>query len=612
MGRLVKYAVLSIFCILPMSLFAEVDLPGRVGRVSELYGQLYLASDQPQAQWESIGLNFTIIGGDNLWLTPNGRVEIDYGSGLIWLAGGANVHISALDDQKVALQLASGPLVVRIRELDAGETVTLYAEGLVVELRQRGWYRFEVSPELTTLVVREGQAVLRLAGGSQVIRSGQIAQLSGYQGQMLSIRDGLSSDGFDSWVEVRERRLHNSRSSSHVSQQLIGWRDLEEHGEWENDASYGALWYPRSVAVGWAPYRYGHWRWIRHWGWTWIDDAAWGFAPFHYGRWVWIRGRWAWGPGRWVGRPIYAPALVAFYGGANWSLSLRAPHYGWVPLGWGDPYWPCYRYSERYWQSINRPFVPALPHRPGKPRGSSHEHLPGALTVVPDAIFTGAKPVAPHRVLPPATVLRDAPVLSGSTYAIKPAPTLALTKPLIALPEPASVLLKPERTVRYRNDQPSSKPLVLDTPVQAPQADPVLPAKPAPRVPVETPSVVGTPGVVAVPPALPATPRYDVQPPPQQRVKPWPQTIPQTIPQAPPAQTPQPQIRPARPPSAEYPFQPHRGDAPTSRVVPPAVVQPKPQVERQEKPYLSPERPAEPRKQEQVAPPARGTKPLIN
>ena len=41
-----------------------------------------------------------------------------------------------------------------------------------------------------------------------------------------------------------------------------------------------------AVAVGWAPYRYGRWAWVRPWGWTWVDNAPWGYAPFHYGRWV--------------------------------------------------------------------------------------------------------------------------------------------------------------------------------------------------------------------------------------------------------------------------------------------------------------------------------------
>src|SRR6266849_2839587 len=89
-----------------------------------------------------------------------------------------------------------------------------------------------------------------------------------------------------------------------------------------DEPSYGAVWYPQAVPADWAPSRYGHWRWVEPWGWTWIDDQPWGFAPFHYGRWAYIGNRWGWTPGVIVARPVYAPALVAFIGGANWSLSL--------------------------------------------------------------------------------------------------------------------------------------------------------------------------------------------------------------------------------------------------------------------------------------------------
>ena len=48
---------------------------------------------------------------------------------------------------------------------------------------------------------------------------------------------------------------------------MTGVEALDDHGRWESDASYGPIWYPR-VAIGWAPYRFGHWAWIGPWGWT--------------------------------------------------------------------------------------------------------------------------------------------------------------------------------------------------------------------------------------------------------------------------------------------------------------------------------------------------------
>ena len=68
-------------------------------------------------------------------------------------------------------------------------------------------------------------------------------------------------------------------------------------GTWRVDGSYGNVWVPNRVAVGWAPYRDGHWAWVDPWGWTWVDDAPWGFAVSHYGRWANFHGRWGWVPG---------------------------------------------------------------------------------------------------------------------------------------------------------------------------------------------------------------------------------------------------------------------------------------------------------------------------
>src|SRR5438445_810588 len=138
--------------------------------------------------------------------------------------------------------------------------------------------------------------------------------------------------------------------------------DLDDYGDWRETGPYGAVWVPRSMIVGWAPYRYGHWAWVDPWGWTWIDDAPWGFAPFHYGRWVYVDDGWAWVPGHVVARPVYAPALVAFVGGRNWSVAIGLGGGGgggggggvaWFPLGPEEPYVPGYHVSNTYIRNVN-------------------------------------------------------------------------------------------------------------------------------------------------------------------------------------------------------------------------------------------------------------------
>jgi hypothetical protein len=86
------------------------------------------------------------------------------------------------------------------------------------------------------------------------------------------------------------------------------------------------------VTADWAPYRDGHWAWVDPWGWTWVDDAPWGFAVSHYGRWANIGNRWGWVPGPARTRAYYAPALVAFVGGNNFSVSVSSGNVG--AVGW--------------------------------------------------------------------------------------------------------------------------------------------------------------------------------------------------------------------------------------------------------------------------------------
>src|SRR5690606_26685931 len=132
--------------------------------------------------------------------------------------------------------------------------------------------------------------------------------------------------------------------------------------------------------------------WVRPWGWTWVDDAPRGFAPFHYGRWVMFGGRWCWTPGRWVARPVDAPALVAWVGGAHASITVSAgaPMVGWVPLAPHEPYYPSYARGARYWGQVNQAqlkyFAPHTPRvAPPTPVLYVNQRVPNAVSLVPSS-----------------------------------------------------------------------------------------------------------------------------------------------------------------------------------------------------------------------------------
>src|SRR6185503_8698955 len=218
-------------------------------------------------------------------------------------------------------------------------------------------------------------------------------------------------DEFDRWAADRDRRHDRVASTRYVPVEMTGYEDLDQYGEWRTVAEYGNVWIPTSVPTDWAPYRYGHWVWISPWGWTWVDDQPWGFAPSHYGRWVWYDNYWAWAPGRIVERPVYSPALVAFIGGANFSVSI-GPAVGWVPLGYREPFIPWYTASPTYVRNVN------VMHNVTNINTTNIRYVnrtaPSGVTVVSRENFIAARPVQQATINVPSRTLATAPVTRGA------------------------------------------------------------------------------------------------------------------------------------------------------------------------------------------------------
>ena len=427
---------------------AADDLPGRVGRVAELAGELFLSPADAPDQWAPIGLNYPVTGGDNLWAGNDARAEVDFGAGQFRLAGNTNLHLSRLDDRQFALFVAQGRVSVRVRVLDAGEAAYVDTPNVQIVLTRTGLYRIDVSEdrERTALVVREGEANVTTAGGVQQVLPGQTADIEGADPRYANVRNGLGSDGFDAWVATRDRRYDRVRSNNYVSREMVGWADLEEHGTWSQVPEYGAVWYPTEVAADWAPYRNGYWAQVGGWGPTWVDYAPWGYAPSHYGRWVFIGNRWAWTPGAYVARPFWAPALVGWTGGAAWSFSVTAgaPVYGWVPLAWGEAYRPWWgRCSNGCWQRYNRPYAVDVNVRPSTPPARYvNLNAPGGMTAMPGSAFVARRPVTQNMVAVSGGIAAQAPTLSAAPIVRTDLGRIPVSRAPGGAPPPASTFYR--------------------------------------------------------------------------------------------------------------------------------------------------------------------------
>jgi hypothetical protein len=393
------------------SSIAYADPPGRVGRLNYTSGAVSFAAADAPGQWTEAILNRPLTSGDRLWADRDSRAELHVGSTAVRLAPQTSLDVLHLDDDRLQLRLAQGSAALRVRELDADDSIEIATPGGTVVVRQPGSYRLGIDQQSGTTRVSANSGELELVTPAQrfVIPSGQVAVVSASGESAFEVATA-ASDEFDRWSHERDRRHEGISSTRYVSSHMTGYEDLDRHGSWRVVPEYGSVWVPTRVAPGWAPYRHGRWTWINPWGWTWVDDAPWGFAPFHYGRWVWLDSHWAWAPGPLVRRPVYAPALVAFIGGSHWSAGV-GPAVGWFPLGWREPFHPWYRASHRHIHHVNVAHVGNstnvhhFNHR--------HRHRPEAITVVPRESFVTAGHAARSRVqvaqmdLARAEVLRD-------------------------------------------------------------------------------------------------------------------------------------------------------------------------------------------------------------
>ena len=415
-------AFLTGLSLLGFSIFALADPPSRVARLGYTTGTVSF-SPGGESDWVRATVNRPLGTGDRLWAEAGGRAEIQVGGAMIRMNAGTGVSVINLDDRITQLQLTQGVLNVRVRRLGPEQAFEIDTPNLAFTIRQPGEFRIEVDPDgdATTIYVRRGRGEVYGEGASYVIDSRQPYRFTGTNLSDYSYVDQLRPDEFDRWSGDRDRRYDTSVSARYVSQDVVGYQDLDANGTWRVDAAYGNVWFPSSVETGWAPYRDGHWAWVDPWGWTWIDDAPWGFAVSHYGRWTSIRGAWGWVPGPVQTRAYYAPALVAFVGGDNFQLSISSGSVGgiaWFPLGPREVFRPSYPVSRGYFENVNRSNTIVNTTVINNYYNNTNvtnvvyanRQVPGAVIAVPTTVFAQSQPVSRSVVRVREEAIARAPV----------------------------------------------------------------------------------------------------------------------------------------------------------------------------------------------------------
>ncbi len=569
-----RLAALLCCAVLPLAAWAQ-EPPGRVARLSLVEGEAAVFADAEQG-WEAARVNSHLTSENSVWTEPGSRAEVRFGTKALRLGETTQLDILRLDDDAFHAHLVRGALAVRIRETDGGESFLVTTPEARFQLRGNGRYRIETDPGRgeSRLVVFSGTARLEVAGGYISVDTSRGVRVTGGERPRYEFEPAWATP-LDEWALARDQRWEERESARYVPHEMTGWEDLDDYGVWRNEPEYGPVWFPTRIAVGWAPYRYGRWSWVRPWGWAWVDDAPWGYAPFHYGRWVHVGNRWGWYPGRHVARPVWAPALVGWVGGSGWSLSVStAPTnvVGWYPLSPYEAYQPWYTANVTYINRVNRVVLPYRGdrdgRRDGRPNGrydgrDDYRHPnrgPGA-TVVPRDQFGTRRPV--QNVATPVSrdVVAAQPIVSGN------------------------VVLPSRNEWRQR-----TRPADVTPPAAAPWANDSSASRPRPAAPVTTvtpgkPPIAGAPA----PQPRPGSPAAQA---------PAPQTRPNAFTRPAPAPVAKPSAPPASAPSAPAPnASPNAftrpapaGQSMRAKPTQPERVAPAPQV--QQKPVAGPASPA--------------------
>ncbi len=400
-------ATLTLASLLLVSpVMAQNDPPGRVARVGYSYGQISFA-DAGSNQWAELIPNRPISIGDSIFVADQGRAELHVGNSAIRINENTRLSFINLTDDASQIQLTQGTIVVRVRALSEREVFEINTPNLNFSVQEPGEYRININPDnTTTIIVRRGVGVAQGDRDVITLREGEQTRFSGTNLNHTMIARAPAFDTFDQWAFDRDRAEENSISARYVPRDMVGYQQLDEYGNWETHVEYGAIWYPRGISVGWAPYRDGRWVWVAPWGWTWVDRSPWGFAPYHYGRWAYVGHRWGWVPGRYERhhRPVYAPALVAFVGASNHGVSVGlsvgskrnyGPAVSWYPLGPGESYRPHYTQNPRYIQNINQTIINKTVVVNRDRDIYINRHVPHSVTSVPSQTFVRGDHVFP-------------------------------------------------------------------------------------------------------------------------------------------------------------------------------------------------------------------------
>ncbi len=335
----------------------QTDPPARVGRLAFASGTVSF-HDSQDANWTAAAVNDTLTTGDSLWTEPNARSEVSVAGTRVRLDQSTQLDMLQIDDSETRLQLDQGRLDIKTFTMDTAQPYEIVTPRGTVKLAAQGDYYIESgsTQDPTRLGVRSGAAqITGLNGQVLAVRAGEVGEITGDAASPQLHTIQTAPPPMPQYWAQRDQQIAYT-APQYISADVVGYEDMQAYGAWSNDPDYGEVWSPNSVSASWQPYSTGSWAYSEPYGWSWVDEQPWGFAPYHYGRWANRNNRWFWVPPERSQHAVYAPALVAFVGGAELGVAIgnaNSAPIGWFPLGPREAYVPPYTHDRAYYDRIN-------------------------------------------------------------------------------------------------------------------------------------------------------------------------------------------------------------------------------------------------------------------
>ena len=377
------------------------DPPERVGRLARVSGTVSFHA-QDEDQWNPATANYPVSAGNAFWTEPNAQAD-DRGFRQPH-RDGARHRTRHRDAERYGLpgdRSRRARLYLRVRAATPNETYAVQTPRGLVTLTSPGRYGVVAGDTQTptTVTVVEGSAQSRRPPSCRS-RSAPVrpprspaATLS----RAMSVRRSVTRSSPRCWTangRRRRRRWHRRRRlrrcraarTSRCTAPGPTARNTARSGirRWRRTGCRIAMAVGPMSRLGAGP------------GWT----ASLGLRAvplWPLGR---AGGRWGWYPGAGSPSPVYAPALVTFFGvgavvGIGIGAALAGGRIGWCPLGPREAYRPWYRASDRYVRQVNITHVTNFTTINRNVTINNFVNR-GAATVVPTSALTASRPVRPR------------------------------------------------------------------------------------------------------------------------------------------------------------------------------------------------------------------------